>query len=117
MVDPFQKYLEVDEDNNTQEVGSVRSIPIETEDFRVISEDGEIKITIQIGTAVTSIVDIHLYSIDGRLVSSIRGELIPSTANEFSLQGVNGPLPSGCYILTIDDGEDMCMTRKVIVLR
>ncbi len=73
--------------------------------------------TIQPGSTVGSNVDIHLYSIDGRLVSNARGELIPSAANKFSLQGADGPLPSGCYILLVDDGEDICIKRKVIVLR
>ena len=70
-----------------------------------------------LNTTVATSVNINLYSIDGRLVSITSGELIPSEATEFSLQGAGGPLPSGCYILLIDDGEDMCMTRKVIVLR
>lgn len=117
VVDPFQEYPEVDEDNNIQEVGVLFSTSFEPDGFRVTSKDGEVMISIQTGGTVATIVDISLYSIDGRLVSSTSGELIPSVANEFNLQGADGPLPSGCYILTIDDDEGLYMTRKVIVLR
>ena len=113
-VDPFGEYQEADESNNTHTMGSAGTIPIE--EISIESTSDCIRISIPAEALSHEVAEAMLFSIDGRLVSSCRAEISSGEGCSLNLTNSDGSLPFGCYVILLNDGEDLILRRKVLVI-
>ncbi|MCK5131396.1 MAG: hypothetical protein KAR40_04515 [Candidatus Sabulitectum sp.] len=57
-----------------------------------------------------------LYSIDGRVVAQSSAEVTSGSSISIDLGSGTGSLPFGCYVVLLDDGDDLIFRRKVLVI-
>ena len=113
-VDPFGEYQEADESNNTLTIASAGVFPIE--EISIESTSDCIRISIPAGALSHEDAEAMLFSIDGRLVSSCRAEISSGESCLLNLSSNDGSLPFGCYVILLNDGEDLILRRKVLVI-
>ncbi len=113
-VDPFGEYQEADESNNTHTMACAGTCPIE--EISIESASDCIRISIPAGVLSHEDAEAMLFSIDGRLVSSCRAEISSGEGYSLNLSNSDGSLPFGCYVILLNDGEDLILRRKVLVI-
>ncbi len=114
VADPFGNYSECDESNNSLSLEDTQTVDFEN--FEITASKTGVLVSVP-GRAVSgSVLNARLYSIDGRCISS---ETIETAAGEgFSLHLADSgaSLPSGCYVILMDDGSETLLRRKVLVI-
>ena len=113
-VDPFGEYQEADESKYTLAISSTGTCPIE--EISIQSASDCIRISIPAGALSHEDAEAMLFSIDGRLVSSCKAEISSGEGCSLNLSNSDGTLPFGCYVILLNDGEDLILRRKVLVI-
>ncbi len=117
VIDPFNEYREIDETNN---VSSVEGLTLTGNVSEVVipSPAGAIELTISLPSALPEGLKIRVYSIAGRLVTSLETEalhsgltsILPDAGSEINR------LSAGMYMVCISGLESGDTVRKVIIL-
>jgi hypothetical protein len=117
IADPFNEYCEVDESNNISSAeGTVilRDVP----EVLIPSPAEAIELTLTLPSTLPEGIKIRVYSIDGRLVTSLDTEGLRSGITSILLGSGSGTekLPAGMYSVCIEGLDSREVVRKVIIL-
>jgi len=117
IADPFNEYQEVDEMNNVSSAESI-SIMDDVAEVFIPSPAEAIELSINLPSNLPAGIMIRVYSIDGRLVTSLHTDELRSGNTSLLMSDVNETdrLPAGMYTVFIDDFGAGEVIRKVIIL-
>ncbi len=117
IADPFNTYRETDETNNISlaEISVITGI---SPGVVIPSPAETIELTVTLPLPLPDGVRIRVYSIDGRLVTSLDTEELYSGTTSILLSNGSGidRLPTGMYTVCVDGLDSGTMIRKVVII-
>ncbi len=114
VADPFGNYPECDESNSSLSLEDTQTVAFEN--FGITASKTGVLVSVP-GRAVSgSVLNARLYSIEGRCISSETIETAAGEGFSLNLTDSGASLPSGCYVVLMDDGSETLLRRKVLVI-
>ena len=115
IVDPSNRYREIDETNNTVSGTDLAVFDVFGPDLFVPSPSSCISLSFNLEEALLEGPEVRVYSIEGRLVIRVSLDAVESGSWSFEI-AESGALPSGLYTVIIDyQGGRQTVTRVVVL--
>lgn len=116
VVDPLMKYQEIDEENNILDLSGAMIEFAVVDEIVLNSSSNRVSISIPVEILSGDQVTAMLYSIDGRVVAQSSAEVTSASSISIDLSSGTSSLPFGCYVVLLNDGNDLIFRRKVLVI-
>lgn len=116
VIDPLMEYQEIDEGNNILDLSGEVIESTRVNEIILNSSRNGVSLSIPAEILSGDQVTAMLYSIDGRIVARNSTEVDSAGSLSLDLRSETGSLPFGCYVVLLNDGDDLILRRKVLVI-